>query len=293
MKRLLLNLPYFVEIARRKSFSRAAGTLNVPVSTLSRRMQALEDELGLKLLRRSTRLVEVTEAGQRLLEKSEYLLEELEGIRENLIAEQRSPSGKVRVSMTPDAYYLFLRGVFASFTRQYPEIEMQVYLSERWVDLAAGPVDLDIRGGEPPDSGLVCRRLTTVYPAIYASPKLLEKFPPPREPRDLKNIPFIFYTRRNRDSIDLQKADRTETIPVRAAHTVNSLYLSMEFALDGQGAAMMVPAVAEKYVEKGRLIRLVPEWRALGVDLNVVMAPGRLPNRVRLFVEHLVKRSRF
>lgn len=288
MKRLLIDLPYFIEVARQKNFTRAANILKVPVSTLSRRITLLEQEIGMKLFYRNTRSMELTNGGQQLYERGYALIKNLEELQESIHTEQCTINGKIRVSMPADAYYIFLQGAFCSFTQKYPGIQMQVTFTERWKDPVSEPVDLNIRGGDLPDSDLIQRKLVTVFPVVYASPKLLKTYSVPKTPADLTQLPFILHATEAKYSLELQKGNVKEKLSLTPVHLANSIGLVMEFLLAGQVAALSIPTQAQKYVEQGLLVQLLPEWTASKVDLSIVMAPGRVPNRIRLFVDHLV-----
>ncbi len=191
MERLLRDMPLFVEVAKRRSFTLAADALDMPVSTLSRRIAALEKELGLPLLRRNSRNVELTESGKEFFERCDFIVAEAEMARDIVTRNMKSPTGRVRIALTGDIYHAYMRGAFSAFAAEWPGIHLQVHFSERAVDLLTEPFDLDIRRGPLPDSGLKARRLITLWPSLYASPKLLESYSAPKEPRDLRNTPCI------------------------------------------------------------------------------------------------------
>lgn len=285
LNRLLRDLPLFVEVAKQKNFTRAADVLEMPLSTISRRIQALEKELGVPLFYRSARKVELTESGKAFFERCGFIMAEAEAAWEELARNMKTPAGRVRISVPADIYHVYLRGAFGSFAAQWPGIQLYVNFSQRWVDLLSEPYDLDIRIGPLPDSNLKARKLVTLRPALYASPKLLEFYPAPEKPADLSKLPCIIA---HNGVWVMSKGEQTESVSVHPAHVVNSGGIALELALAGLGVTWLVPVIASRYEESGELVPLLPGWTYPSADINIVMASSQVPKRVRLFVEHLV-----
>ena len=291
MQNPLADLPFFVEVARRKSFTRAADALDIPIATLSRRIAAMEKDLGIRLFRRTTRSVELTEEGDAYFKSCEFIVAEARNARENILNGQRNPTGRVRVAMPATVYFLYLRGSLHAFAETHPAIQLHMYLATRRVDLATEPFDLELRVGPLPDSSLKVRKLATIYPALYAAPKLLERCPLPRTPQDLESMPYIHLHTEQEYRLELTDGARTETVTLsRPRHVVNSPGISLEFILAGQAIGGLETSAAKQYEERGELVRLLPEWRTPGINVSLVMPPGSVPYRVRLFIDHLVKR---
>ena len=289
MHNLLSDLPFFVEVAKWKSFTQAADTLDVPLPTVSRRIAALEKSLGIKLFNRNKRKVELTEAGKGFYERCEFVVAEAQDALENLLREQKNHTGRIRLALPATTYFTFMQGAFSSFTAKYPGIEMHVHFSNRWVDLYAEPYDLEIRSGPLPDSDLIVRKLFTGDQGIYAAREMLAHYPVPREPRDLAKFPYIHMTVFPRETLELRKGNKIESVPMRPVHVVNALALGMEFLLAGQGIASIETGTARQYEQSGKLVRLLPEWSARGVDISLVRVSGKTSHRVQLFVDHLAR----
>lgn len=287
MDKLFRDIPLFVEVAKQKSLTRAADALDMPLSTLSRRILLMEKELNLPLFHRGARKVELTESGRALFERCKFVVSEAGAALDEVVQKMKSTKGRVRVSVPMDLYYGYLVGMFSGFALQWPDIHMEVHLSSRWVDLVSEPYDLDIRFGPLPDSNLIVRKLGTLQPGLYASPKLLEFFSVPEKPSDLADFPCIAFAHHG-DIWTLSRGKKTERVAIRAAHTVNSPRVALEFCLAGLGASWSVPSSAASHVESGQLLRLLPEWSPPGgVDLSVVTASRQVPHRVRLFIDYL------
>lgn len=288
MQRLFRDIPFFVEVAKQKNFSRAADILDMPVSTLSRRIQALERELGTQLFYRSARKVELTDTGREFFERCSSIVSEMEFAMEDLSRNMKSPSGLVRVSMQGEAYYLYLVESINAFAFKYPGIQLQLQFSDRWTDLHSEPFDLDLRIGPLPDSSFRARRLFTLRPMLYASPKLLEFYPMPQTPEDLTKIPCIAMVQQN--NIWILNNGKTEVkITIKPAHITNNAFACLELARAGFGVTWQLPVSMASMVESGEFVPVLPEWRHFGVNLSAVMGNGQIPKRVRLFVDHLAE----
>lgn len=290
MDRLLRDMPYFIEVARNKSFTTAAELLSVPISTLSRRIAALEKELGVQLLNRNTRNVELTESGKTFFDSCDFIMTEVGNARERLMQEVKSPVGRVRLSLNGDVFHSYMRGVLSDFAVQYPDIELNVQFTNRWVDLLTEPFDIEVRAGPGPlpDSGLIARRLTTLYPGVYVSSKLMEFYPMPQTPQDLKKLPCVTFTKHG-NLWNLYKDGHEEKVSVNSVHSVNSMGLVVEFLLAGLGAAFLAPPMTEKLEKTGEVIRLLPDWNGPDVNISLVTASTQLPLRVRLLADYLFR----
>ncbi|MDL2216545.1 LysR family transcriptional regulator [Desulfovibrio sp. OttesenSCG-928-M14] len=287
MEKLFRDIPLFVEAAKQKSLTRAAESLDMPLSTLSRRILAMEKELGLPLFYRSARKLELTQNGQALYERCRFVVAEAGAALEEAVRNMKSPKGRVRLSMPLDLYHGYLSGALSAFALLWPDIHMQVHLSQRWVDLLTEPFDLDIRIGPLPDSDLIVRKIGSLKPGLYASPKLLEFYAEPQKPADLADLPCIGFVHHG-DVWSLSSGEVTEHVTIRAVHTVNTPSVALEFMLAGLGIGWLAVPKAVAYEESGQLLRLLPDWRPPGgVDISVVTPARQMPHRVRLFVDFL------
>ena len=289
MSALLRDLPLFVEVAKHKSFTLAAEKLDMYISTLSRRISLLEEDLGVPLFLRSTRHVEMTDSGKMLFDRCRYLLAEAENVYDEVIQNMTKPAGPVRVSVSADVYHTYMWGFMAQFAKKWPEIHLAVTFKQRWVDLLSEPYDLDIRVGPLPDSDLRAHKLIALEPALYATRELLAQYPEIKTPKDLGGVPCIVMPQ-NGTVWTMWKGKKSETVTVNAVHTVNSISLSLELAFAGLGVTWLAPAILDhpKIAEQHDLVSVLPGWTVPGIELNVVMAGKQVPQRVRLFIDELV-----
>jgi len=286
--KLFRDIPLFVEAARRSSFTLAAEAFDLPLPTVSRRIAAMEKRLGVPLFYRKTRRIELSEYGQALYERYRYVVDEVDASLDELFNDIKQPRGPVRFSVHSEVYHLYMLGVIGGFAAQWPGIQLSGQFSARWVDLYTEPFDVDIRAGKLPDSDLRVRKLVTLTPGLYASPKLLQHYPLPETPQDLLKIPCISPTQVD-EAWPVSRGNVTEKIAIRPVHRVDNLQLSLELALAGAGITWSVHPIAAPHVEKGELVPVLPDWTVPGFDISAVMAGSRISKRVRLFVDYLVE----
>lgn len=279
-------MPLFVEVAKQKHFSRAADNLDMYVSTLGRRIALLEKEMGVPLFLRNTRNVELTESGKVLLERCQYILAETDSAWEAVVGNMTSPAGAVRVSMAEYAYHGALRGVFSRFASEWPGISLSINFNEEPVDLMTAPFDVDFRAGPLPDSTLKAKKVLHIEPGLYASPKLLEFHPMPKTPEDLRSMPCINFSRIGSIWF-LEKGKQRVSVPIKAAHSLGSLFLCLEFALAGHGVALLSEHLFDEGEQEKKLVRILPDWTGPKHDMYLVTAGGQTPRRIKIFVDYV------
>jgi DNA-binding transcriptional LysR family regulator len=285
------DLLLFARVVDEGSFSRAAGRLGVPKSTVSRRLAALEAQLGERLLLRTTRKLTVTDFGLAVLEHAHHVVEDVEAAASLAQNRQLKPSGRLRVTMPSDMANLVLAPLLAEFVLNYPAITLEVDLSARFVDLIGENFDVAIRMGElRDDASLAARRIAAFAGSLYAAPAYLARRGTPSEPEALMEHDALRLLSRAGEAIPwiLTRGDeRWEGIPPGRA-TVNSPELLMRMALAGAGIALVNDPFASLYLERGELVQVLPDWRAPPVSAWAVF-PGRrlMPARTRVFLDAL------
>lgn len=286
MNPLLRDMELFVEVAKHKSFTRAAEALDMYISTISKRIAALEKEMGVPLFLRNTRHVELTESGSILLDRCALILAETDHAYEAVVRNMTKPAGWLRIAMPEDTYRVLAGGALSDFIEKWSDIHLSVMIRDQPVDLLNEPVDVDIRPGPLADSAFRVKKVFTVDPGYYASPRLVEKYPVPEKPQDLLSMPCIGLSRFG-FSWSFVKGKKKEVLLIRPAHIFCTVFLCMDFALAGHGVAMLRNSVAEPEVKQGRLVRLLPEWNGPSHDVYMVTTGGQMPKRVRVFVDYM------
>jgi DNA-binding transcriptional LysR family regulator len=285
------DLLLFARVVDEGSFSRAAERLGFPKSTVSRRVAALEAQLGEQLLRRTTRKLAVTDFGRAVLEHAHRVVEDVAATESLAQHRQLQPSGRLRVTMPGDLANLVLAPLLAEFVLRYPAIVLEVDLSARFVDLIAENFDVAIRMGElPDDTTLAARRIATFSGSLYAAPAYTARRGTPREPKALMEHDALRILARTGDPLPwtLIRGDaRWRGIPPGRA-TANSPELLMRMALDGAGIAMINDYFALPHLADGKLVRILPDWNTPPVSAWAVF-PGRrlMPAHARAFIDAL------
>lgn len=288
MREFLNDVPLLVEVARQKSFTKAAETLGMGASTLSRRIKLLEGRMGVLLFYRDTRNVELTDNGAFLLERCGFILEEAQKAYDAVVMNMQKPSGLIRICMFRDLYEELLKAVLLDFAAAWPDIQMDLTLVEHSVDMRTAPYDVAFLIGPSIAPPLVARKLLTIEPYLYASPKLFERYPVPAKPEDLHGLPCIVLQRFGR-RWQMHDGRRQVTVEVQPRYSFSSVEMCRDFALAGHGVAMLRKGMGEPDEKAGRLVRLLPEWSGGFVhDVSMVTGSSQLPRRVRLFMEHML-----
>jgi DNA-binding transcriptional LysR family regulator len=295
-KRRVMNLEpndllLFARVADEGSFSRAAERLGMPKSTLSRRMAALETQLGERLLLRTTRKLTVTDFGNAVLSHAQQVTAEVEATLALTHHRQVEPSGRLRVSMPGDFASDVLGAMLAEFVAKYPAISLELDLSPRRVDLIGENFDVAIRMGDlPDDASLAARRVAVFSVGLYASPGYLERRGVPPEPEALMEHDALHLLARSGEPMPWRLSRAEErwegTPPGRAI--ANSPALLIRLACSGAGITILADHFAEQYVRSGELVQVLEDWRLPAVTAWVVF-PGRrlMPARTRVFLDAL------
>jgi DNA-binding transcriptional LysR family regulator len=286
---LLPDVVLFVAVARAKSFSRAAKAIRMPVSTLSRRVADFESKLGVQLLVRSTRQVELTESGARYFERCQLVVDAAEAAQTELRGAAEHPRGNLRVSVTQDFALIHLTPIFAEFAARYPEISFDLDLTARSVDLIAEGFDVAIRMGALPDSQLFARKLGVSTMGLYAAPSYVKRARPIDAPTDLASHEClrILGSTVGPSPWTLARAAQVETVEVRGRFVANGMRFLLELATMGLGVAVLDVALGNPAVDDGRLVRVLPAWSPPPVAVHAITPSKLLLSRTKTFLDCL------
>jgi DNA-binding transcriptional LysR family regulator len=287
----LNSLIIFAEVAEANSFSEAARRLRMPTSTVSRRVADLETQLGVRLIDRSTRGMRLTDVGSELLEHARRTVELSEAIGNIASNHLSKVSGTLRLAAPPSISDSFLVPLVRAFQNSYPDVRVQIFISERFVDHIADGIDLAFRVGGPlDDSSLVARRILTYRHQLVASPAYFNKTKPPQKPQDLLGHQLFSFLRRGKPE-DMWKfshvnGKENETINFQPFISMND-YIGLAAALlTGAGIGDLPPIVQPQFLRDGQLVEVMPNWRLRTVNLWLVHLGNRFtPRSVRVFKE--------
>jgi DNA-binding transcriptional LysR family regulator len=286
----LNSVRVFAQVVESGTFRGAAQALGQPKSTVSLRVAKLEDQLGERLLERTTRRLRLTEAGAAYHRRALAALEALREAEQTLSDQRLRPSGHLRVTTTFEGGQFLFAPIFAEYVRRYPEVELVVVLADRHVDLIEEGIDVAIRSGALADSGLVARRLripgTLRY---YASPAYLAARGTPRRPRDLERHDCLIMTGQREPRVwKFGSGKKPALVKVRARAEANSFVVVGEFAKAGLGIACMPVYVAAAAVASGALVSVLDRYvRASGPAHAVYPSARHLSPKVRALLELL------
>lgn len=281
----------FVEVVKARGFRHAAEVVGMPNSTVSRRISVLEKAIGLRLLHRTTRKIELTEAGQIYFDRCKRIVDEAKLAHEQLGDMLAQPSGVLRASLPVDFANIYLAPLIAEFAHRYPGITFDFDLTPRLVDLVSEPFDVAIRMGKPPDSNLVARQLANLACYLFASPRYLEKFGEPTRPGDLAQHECLGF-RTSKANVWVLKgcnaaAGKTTEVSVGGRFQLNSIGLIRRLATLDQGIALLPSEIAAEDVAKERLRRILPAWEGPPTPVYAMTETRLLPAKTQRFIEFL------
>ena len=259
----LNDLLIFSKVAELQGISPAARALRMPKSKVSRRMAALENDLGIRLLERSTRSVRLTEVGEVYVQYCRRIAEEVASARESVHQMLAAPRGLLRISTSVTTGQQLLAPHVGEFMAKYPEVELEINLSNRRVDVIAEGYDLVVRVGELQDSTLVSKRLYTDELALFASTDYLERLGTPVQPSDLSKHRLLVMGDASKPEqwTLVGPKNRVKTVAVQPTATVNDLSMIRQIALDGGGIALLPGYLSEPAENSARFRRILPAWR--------------------------------
>lgn len=287
---LLNDMALFVEVVKANGFRRAAEVIGMPNSTLSRRISSLEQVIGLRLLHRTTRRIELTEAGQLYFERCRRIVDEARLAHEQLGEMLAQPSGVLRVSLPVDFGSIILAPLIAEFARRYPGISFEFDLTPRRVDLVSEPVDVAIRMGESPSSNLIARKLAVLPRYLYASPRYLALAGEPEQPADLSAHECLRLRSAQADTWTLQHGAETTEVAVGGRFLLNSVGMIRRLATLDLGIAVLAEEIAADELADGRLRRVLPQWQATPIPIYAITETRLLPAKTQRFIEFLRER---
>ncbi|SPA43574.1 Regulatory protein, LysR:LysR, substrate-binding [Cupriavidus taiwanensis] len=278
----------FVRIVEAGSLSLAAAQLQTTQPTISRRLQTLERQLGVRLLQRSTHAMKLTEDGARCYERARELVADWARFEADVRGVGHAPSGTLRV-VVPHAFgQEVLVGPLADYLRQYPQVAVEWLLHDRTPDFIAEAIDCAIHVGEVHEPGLVAVRLAEVPRAVIAAPSLFDGKPLPRRPQDLEGLPWLALRTFYRNEIVLQhlQTEARHGLAFAPRMSTDSLYALHAAARLGLGVAVGSSWIFADDIASGRLLHLLPQWQADPLPIYLVYPHARFyPAKLRLFAD--------
>lgn len=278
----------FVRIVDAGTLSAAAAQLGTTQPTVSRRLQALERSLGVRLLRRSTHSMTLTEDGQRCLERARELLASWHAFEADLRGAGDEPEGTLRV-IAPHAFgQQQLVAPLAEYLARFPRVNVEWLLHDRRPDFIAEGIDCAIQVGQIDDQGVIAVKLAEVPRIVVAAPQLAARLPATPSPEDLATIPWLALRPYYRNELALTSLDdaREARVPIAPRMSTDSLYALRTAAVTGVGAAIASAWLVADDLANGRLVHIAPRWRAAPLPVYLVYPQARFhPARLRRFLD--------
>ncbi|MEO6854800.1 MAG: LysR family transcriptional regulator [Rhodoferax sp.] len=286
----ILTMRVFARVVEAGTFTKAADSLALPKATVTKQIQHLEARLRVKLLNRTTRRVTVTADGAAYYERTARLLADLDELEASMGNAQTNPQGRLRVDVGSALASLLIIPALSGFFQRYPDIQLDLGVSDRPVDLIGDNVDCVIRGGELTDQSLVARRIGNLPLLTVASPDYLRRFGTPTNPQALEqshHMVNFFSPRTGRmfsNDFFKEGAQTTPSSSYRIAVNDSNAYMAATLA--GLGIAQLTTFMAAPYLADGTLVQLLPDWSIPSIPVYVVYPPNRhLSAKVRAFVD--------
>ncbi len=280
----------FARVVEAGTFTRAADSLQLPKGTITKHVQALEARLRVKLLNRTTRRVTVTADGAAYYDRVVRLLADFDDMEASMTNARANPRGRLRVDVGTSVARMLIIPRLAEFHARYPDIQVDLGVSDRIVDLVGDNVDCVIRGGELSDQSLVARRIGNLEFITVASPEYLRRRGTPEHPLDIErthqSVTYFSPLTGRRYPLEFHRDGEVIEIPGPYQVSVNESNAYVAAVLAGLGIGQLTTFQALPHFERGELVQLLPEWTHPLLPVYVVYPPNRhLSAKVRAFVD--------
>lgn len=283
----------FRTVVEQESFSAAARKLSVVTSAVSRQVNDLEAHFGCRLLQRTTRSMTLTEEGREYLAGFSEILDRLASLQDDMSERQQVVAGELRITSPMHSLCFGLQPLISRFIRQYPQVKVSWLIMNRFVNLVEEGIDLAIRVGDLPDSGLVARRIGVTQVYCVAHPDYLARQGVPEHPKQLADHHCILDTSiRQPGRWRFQIDNATRYFSVRPVLEVNGGEPAAEFAADGLGVALLPDFLVRRYLDAGQLVRILDEYLMPASPVSVVYPANRVMKASqRAMIDFLVDNS--
>ncbi len=278
----------FAQVLQLGSFSEAARRTGVPVSSLSRKISGLERQLGVRLLERTTRSLNATEAGREFFLHCQRLMEAVEGAQASLQRRKAEIAGTLRLAAPPSLSDLILVPLIQTFVARYPKVTVKILVTDRHLDMVEDEVDVSLRVGPQAESSLIVRHLLRYRHILVAAPAYLASADPPQHPADLGRHRLLGFAKWFGDvRWKLSDGSEVQQPRVQLSLGINDYAGILRAAIAGMGVAEVPSILCRKELREGQLRAVMPTWQFDEVDLSAYYLTRRHPSRVvELFLAH-------
>lgn len=289
------DLAFFVLLAKLSSMTATARELGVTPPAVTKRLNLMEQKLGVRLVNRTTRRISLTNEGELYLAQATQILHQIREMEESISSGRAEPKGLLRINATPGFGRTRIAPILSRFAHVHPEVEVELHLTDRPISLVEEAYDLAIRFGELPDTRLTARKLMSNRRFLCASPAYLKKYGEPQTPAELQRHRCILH-RQNDDVYGtwrIQKGKTDELVKVRGAVSSNDGDVVMNWALEGHGIVQRSEWDAAKYLASGRLKEVMQGYCLPDADLYLYyLSRSNLPAKMRAFIDFIAQEFR-
>ncbi|MCP3862063.1 MAG: LysR family transcriptional regulator [Aestuariibacter sp.] len=273
---MLDDIALFVEVVNRGSLAAGAKQVKLPAATVTRRIQRLEAQLGVKLMHRSARKLVLTHDGEVYFQTYAELVQQFNQAQQVLSQENQQLAGKVKVLAPVNISHGILRTMWVSFTNEYPDIQLDLELSNHQMDLIETQADLAIRIGKQPDSSFYQRRLGELETVLIATPAYLKAHGEPSHPSELVEHNLIGISMRKKWVLHNYVNSQSFTLYPQCRAQINDPVFVKYFVLDSQGIALVPLTEVKNELDSGEAVRILPDWKGEVRDIFLIWPGGKL-----------------
>lgn len=290
------QLVIFQTITKEGSIRGAARKLEIAPPSVSQSLKTLETHIGLPLFHRTTRRIELTEAGQLLYERTADAISSLNYALESVHDLSETPSGKVSITLPKFVYQYFLRPIYAEFCQRYPDIQLEISINDATVNIISEGIDLGIRFGDRLEEGMVAKQLTSpMHEALFASDKYIARYGVPETPDDLqqhKLIQYRFISSNQLAPLTLNFNSHTVTVNMPVAMIVNDTDIMIDAAEKGLGIGRIVAPMLKQQFSSGSLKPLLkPYWQPYPGLYAYFPRNSQKARRIRVLIDFLAEKA--
>ena len=284
------ELAFFAQIARARTLTQVARELDYSVAAVSKRLSALERNLGVKLLRRSPRALSLTDEGERLLNGANQIMIAVEQLRSDVCGPNNAPTGRLRINGTFGFGRRFLSPLIDQYTQQYPDVEVQLILTDMPLNLAAHAIDICIWLDPLPEARLIARKIAACRRIVCASPSYLKQYGVPTTPADLANHRCLVLRQTDSSFANwrFSRGRTTESVRVGGRLSSNDGEVIKQWTLAGRGIMIRSEWDVSQEISQRKLVQLLPDYQTSSSDIVAWYQPGQQRSaRITRFLELL------
>ncbi len=279
------GIEVFVKVVQAGSLSQAAKILGMPNSTVSAKVSQLEKRLGVTLLQRTTRKLNLTQAGTSYFQHCVQALDELQAAESELATAQREPQGLLRLTAPVEIGHSVLPALIRAYLQRHPRMAVDLIVTNRVLDLVTEGIDLAIRAGKLRDSTLIARRFALGHFALWASPEYLKHRPAPSHPKELSRDHLLQFSLFNDRPLELTNGKEHVKIAVSGRLIADDFEVLKSFAVLGEGVAFLPSFLCGEEKTQHTLVRILPDWHGDAVSVSLVHPAQRFVSpKVRAFI---------